>query len=310
MSKLLVVFGATGQQGGSVVDHVINDSELSKQYTIRAISRDTSSDSAKQLVAKGVEVVAANPDDAKTLRPALVGAHTVFAMTFPDFMDVKNSEVRQGRAIVDAAMAENTAFIIFSTLPWVTKISAGQYTKVSGFDAKAEVEEYIRQQPIRSAFFAPGSFMQNYHSVMKPRKMADGTYSISRHVSPKTQLPMIDTAGDAGKFVCAILAHPDKYEGKTFCAATKLYSMEEQAEILTKHTGKTVVYKQLPEDVYRSFLPNMGYTDVLIRMMSYQQDFGYYGADTEKLVAWAAENARGRPSTFEEYLDKNPLWLD
>jgi len=310
MSKLLVVFGATGQQGGSVINHVINDSELSKQYTVRAISRDTSSDGAKQLAAKGVEVVAANPDDATTLRPALAGAYTVFAMTFPDFMDVKHSEVRQGRAIVDAAVVENVNFFIFSTLPWVTKISAGKYTKVEGFDAKAEVEEYIRQQPIRSAFFSPGSFMQNYHSVMKPRKMPDGTYSISRHISPNTQLPMIDTAGDAGKFVCAILAHSDKYEGKTFCAASKLYTMEEQAEILSKHTGKTVVYKQLPEDVYRSFLPDMGYTDILIQMMSYQQDFGYYGADTEKLIAWAVENARGRPSTFEEYLVKNPLKLE
>lgn len=310
MSKLLVVFGATGQQGESVVDYVIDDSELSKQYTIRAVSRDATSEAARQLAAKGVEVVTANPNDASTLRPALKGAHTIFAMTFPDFSDVKNSEVRQGRAIVDAAVAEKALYLIFSTLPWVSKISGGKYTKVEGFDAKAEAEEYIRRQPIRSAFFAPGSFMQNYHGVMKPRKMPDGNYSISRHISPKTQLPMIDTVGDAGKFVGAILADPDRYEGKTFCAATKVYDMEKQAEILSKHTGKTVVYKQLPEDVFRSLLPNIGYTDILIQMMSYQQDFGYYGADTEKLVTWTAENARGKLTTFEEYLEKNPLSLD
>ncbi|KAK5079988.1 NmrA-like domain-containing protein 1 [Lithohypha guttulata] len=310
MSKLFVVFGATGQQGGSIVDHVINDSELSKQYTIRAVSRNATSDGAKQLSAKGVEVVTADPNDPPTLRPALEGAHIVFGMTFPDFRDVRNSEVRQGRAIIDAAVAGKAQYFIFSTLPWVSKISGGKYTKVAGFDAKAEVEEYIRQQPIRSAFFAPGSFMQNYHSVMKPRKTPDGTYSISRHVSPKTQLPMIDTVGDAGKFVGAILADLDKYEGKTFCAATKVYSMEEQAQILSKHTGKPVVYKQLPEDVFRSFLPNTGYTDILIQMMSYQQDFGYYGADTEELVAWAVKNARGEVTTFEEYLEKNPLDLE
>ncbi|KAK5944473.1 hypothetical protein PMZ80_003755 [Knufia obscura] len=310
MSKLLVVFGATGQQGGSVINHVLSDPELSKQYTIRAVSRDTTSQSSKQLAAKGVEVVAADPNDTATLRPALHGAHTVFAMTFPDPKDIKPSEVNQGRAIVDAAVAEEAKYFIFSTLPWVSKISDGKYTKVQGFDAKAEVEEYIRQRPIRSAFFAPGSFMQNYHSVMKPRKMPDGTYSIARHTKPETQLPMIDTVGDTGKFVGAVLANPDKYEGKTFCAATKLYTMEEQAEILSKHTGKTVVYKQLPEDVFRSFMPKVPYTDVLIEMMSYQQDFGYYGAETESLVAWAGENARGKLTTFEEYLEKNPLSLD
>lgn len=310
MSKLLVVFGATGQQGGSIVNHVLNDPELSKQYKIRAITRDTTSESSKALAAKGCEVVAANPDDAQTLQPAMKGAHTVFAMNFPDFKDIMGSELRQGHAMVDAAVAEKVHYYIFSTLPWVKKISNGKYTKVAGFDGKAEVEEYIRKQPIKSAFFAPGSFMQNYHSMMKPRKMPDGTYSISRHVSPQTQLPMIDTTGDTGKFVGAILADPNKYEGQKFCAATKLYSMEQQAEILSKATGKNVVYAQMPDEVFKSFLPPGPYTEVLMEMMSYQQDFGYYGADTENLVAWAVKNARGKVTTFEEYLEQNPLVLE
>ena len=40
MSKLLTVFGATGQQGGAIVEYVINDPELSKQYKIHGITRD------------------------------------------------------------------------------------------------------------------------------------------------------------------------------------------------------------------------------------------------------------------------------
>lgn len=310
MSKVLVVFGSTGQQGGSVVDFVLNDPGLSKEYTIRAITRDPTSESAKGLAQKGVEVVAANPDDVESLGPAFQGAHTVFAMTFPDFKDTKGSETRQGGAMADAAVAAGVSYFIYSTLPHVKEISGGKYTKVTGFDGKAEVEQYIREQPIKSAFFAPGSFMQNYHSMMKPRKMPDGTYSMARHVSPKTQLPMIDTVGDTGKFIGAILAEPEKYEGKLFCAATMLYTMEEQAEILSKATGKTVKYSQIPEEVFRGFLPPGPYADGLIEMMLYQQDFGYYGADTKKLVAWAAEHARGRVTTFEEYLEKRPLDLD
>ncbi|KAK5097085.1 hypothetical protein LTS08_007105 [Lithohypha guttulata] len=310
MSKTLVVFGATGQQGGSVVDFVVNDPELSKEYNIRAVTRDTTSQSAQALVAKGVEIVAANVDDEHTVRAALKGAHTVFAITVPDFKDIKGSETRQGRVMVDAAVSEGVKYYIFSTLPHVKEISGGKYTKVAGFDGKAEVEQYIRQQPIRSAFFAPGSFMQNYQQILKPRKMPDGTYSISRHVSPNTQLPMIETASDTGKFVGAILADPDKYESKVFCAATKLYTYDQQAAILSKATGKNVVYKQLPEDVFKGFLPPGPYADVLIEMMLYQQDFGYYGPNTEELVAWAAGNARGKLTTFEEYLERNPLNLD
>jgi len=311
MSKLLVIFGATGQQGGSVLDFVLNDIELSSKYTIRAIARDANSDTAKQISSKGVEVVSADPNNESTLRPALKGASIVFAMTFPSFADVSNTEsieVRQGKAITDAAVAEKVEYLVYSTLPYVSKLSGGKYTKVQGFDGKAIVEEYIRQQPIKSAFFAPGSFMQNYNSMMKPRAVGDGTYSISRHCRADTQLPLIDAAGDSGKWVGAILADPAKYEGKTFCAATKLYTLDEQAEILSRATGKKVVYKQLPEDVYRSMLPPV-YGDMLMEMMSYQQDFGYYGVDQAEKIAWAAEHARGKLITFEEFLEKNPVQL-
>lgn len=40
MAKVLTVFGATGQQGGSVVEYVLNDPELFKKYKVRAITRD------------------------------------------------------------------------------------------------------------------------------------------------------------------------------------------------------------------------------------------------------------------------------
>lgn len=58
MSKLITVFGATGNQGGSVIRAILNDDALSKQFKIRGITRDTSKPAAKELAAKGVEMVA------------------------------------------------------------------------------------------------------------------------------------------------------------------------------------------------------------------------------------------------------------
>jgi uncharacterized protein YbjT (DUF2867 family) len=57
MSKILTVFGATGNQGGSVVKAVLAHSELSKTYKIRAITRDVSKPAAVALKEKGAEVV-------------------------------------------------------------------------------------------------------------------------------------------------------------------------------------------------------------------------------------------------------------
>lgn len=56
MSKLITVFGATGNQGGSVIKHILADSTLSKTFKIRGITRDTSKPAAQVLAKQGVEL--------------------------------------------------------------------------------------------------------------------------------------------------------------------------------------------------------------------------------------------------------------
>jgi len=307
MSKLLAVFGATGQQGGSIIDYVLKDPDLSKQFKIRAITRDPSKPAAKTLHQKGVEVVAGDLDNKNSLEQALKGVHTVFAMT-GGIPLTKQQEITQGKLVADAAVAGGASFIVWSTLPDVDHISGGKYPLVDHFDSKAEVEAYIRKLPIKSAFFAPGGFMQNFAGMMAPQPTGDGSFAISSVVEPSTCLPLIDIADDAGKFVGTILAAPDKYEGKVLSAATKLYSMSEIAEIISEKSGKKVVYQKLPVEVISGFMPPDHATD-LVQMLLWFRDFGYYGPETKELVEWTAKQARGELTSFEKFLEKNPLNL-
>jgi uncharacterized protein YbjT (DUF2867 family) len=57
MTKLITVFGSTGNQGGSVVRAILNHPELSKEWKIRGITRNASKPDAQALVAQGVEMV-------------------------------------------------------------------------------------------------------------------------------------------------------------------------------------------------------------------------------------------------------------
>ena len=57
-SKILVVFGATGNQGGSIINSFLNDPKAMKEFKLRGITRDTTSAKAKALIEKGVECVA------------------------------------------------------------------------------------------------------------------------------------------------------------------------------------------------------------------------------------------------------------
>ncbi|KAG0043001.1 hypothetical protein BGZ83_011949 [Gryganskiella cystojenkinii] len=308
MRKILVVFGATGLQGGSVANYVLQDVQLSKEYKVRAVTRDPSQPAAQDLQNRGAEVVKGDMTDSESIKHAVQGAHTVFGVNPVYDNEVRSREIAHGKAMADEAVAAGAQYFIFSTSQNTSKISGGKYTGIDHFDAKAEVEEYIRTLPIKSAFFAPGAYMENFASIMAPQPVGDGTYTISNVVSPQTKMPLIAVASDSGKYVGAILAEPDKYEGKVFSAATSVTSFEEIAETISKVTGKTVKYKQVPVEVFRGMLPPSVATRYT-KMFLFFEDFGYYGPQTEELVAWTGKNVRGKLTTLEEFLTKNPLKL-
>ncbi|KAJ5950489.1 uncharacterized protein N7479_008902 [Penicillium vulpinum] len=311
MSKILAIFGATGQQGSSVLNHVLNDPELSQQFKIRAITRDASSEKAQQLKEKGdVEVVDGDVTDSASLAKALTGVHTVFAMTTPDISaDAFNVEVGHAKRIADVALEQGVDYFIWSTLPSIRGLSNGKYSSVVPFDAKAAAEDYIRTLPIKSAFVSLGSFMENFQSqtFLAPTQAPDGTYVLARHTSPKAQFPLIDAVGDTGKFVGAILAEPEKFQGKRLHCATKLYTVEEIAALLSKSSGKTIVFEHITTEEFKARLPF--FQDVFAEGFSFMDDYGYFGPGSEELVAEAAAAARGKLSTFEEFLERHPFQL-
>ena len=68
--KILVVFGATGVQGGSVVKSILADPSTAEQFKIRGVTRDPSKPNAKALTAKGVECVVVSQTPLQSLPSA------------------------------------------------------------------------------------------------------------------------------------------------------------------------------------------------------------------------------------------------
>ncbi|KAI0434993.1 hypothetical protein F5Y09DRAFT_157605 [Xylaria sp. FL1042] len=101
--RIITVFGATGNQGGAVVNHFLNDPKLNSTWTVRGVTRDVSKDSAKRLTSQGAELVAADLNDKASLVKAIAGSDTVFAVTnYWEKLDMELEE-QQGRNIGDAA---------------------------------------------------------------------------------------------------------------------------------------------------------------------------------------------------------------
>lgn len=81
MSKLFTVFGATGKQGGSVIKTILAHPTLSKQYKLRAVTRDPSKPASEALMQQGVEVVKADLNEKESVRKAVEGSQVVFGVT-------------------------------------------------------------------------------------------------------------------------------------------------------------------------------------------------------------------------------------
>ena len=84
-NPLIAVIGATGKQGGSVVDAL-----LDQAFGVRALVRDPGSPAAHALQARGVDLVKGNLTDSASLDSLQRGADGVFAMSTPvDGTDVE-----------------------------------------------------------------------------------------------------------------------------------------------------------------------------------------------------------------------------
>src|SRR3954468_16624140 len=93
----IVVFGATGQRGGAVVDAL-----LTRGARVRALVRTPESDRAQALAARGVELSAIRIDDPASLVVALEAVDAFYFMT-PEANSPEEieEEVRVGTALVD-----------------------------------------------------------------------------------------------------------------------------------------------------------------------------------------------------------------
>ncbi len=105
--KIIAVVGATGAQGGGLVRAIVADKD--SPFVARAITRNVSSDKAKALSALGVEVVAADADDEKSMVKAFRGAYGAFCVTnFWEHLSPER-EIAQATAMAKAAKAAGRA---------------------------------------------------------------------------------------------------------------------------------------------------------------------------------------------------------
>ncbi|KAG8889480.1 hypothetical protein FRB98_004165 [Tulasnella sp. 332] len=300
-SPLVVVVGATGIQGGSVIKTL---QESNKQYRIRGLTRDTKKDASKALTERGVEMVAVNltVENKEAVYKAFEGATYAFAVT--NFWEhfSKDREVSEGKMMVDAAKAANVKLLVWSGLPGYDEISGGKYKNVHFFDSKAIVTAYAKHVGLPFASVEAGVYMTNYVAVAPPKKQADGSYAIILPVAPDCVAPLIDTANDYGLFVREAIESPKGHQTEIF-AYSEMLSYADVAKTLGDITGKKIVCLQVSPEQCMQGMVTEGLSESVAleytQMFQVFEEFGYYGT---RESAVSVKSLTKKPRTWAEFV--------
>ncbi len=237
---VVLVTGATGQQGGAVAREL-----LARGHKVKAMTRKPDGDNAKALAELGAEVVQGDLDDAASLERALDGAWGVFAVQNALEAGVEVEE-EQGKRTAEIAKKAGVQHFVYTSVA-----SAHRQTGIPHFDNKWRVEETVRGLGFPSCtIIRPVFFMDNFLSPWFKPGIDEGKLMIA--IKPDTVVQMIAVA-DIGKYGQRAFERHEELNGRAIDIAGDEHTMPETAEIIGRAAGKTITFVQMPIEEVRTF---------------------------------------------------------
>jgi uncharacterized protein YbjT (DUF2867 family) len=285
-STLVLVTGATGQQGGAVAQAL-----LTRGHQVRALTRNAASPAANGLRQQGVEIAVGDFTDHDSLVRAARGVDAVYAMSTP-YEQGAEQEIAQGVAMTDAAKAAGVAHLVYSSVA-----SANRATGISHFDGKYAVEKHLQASGVPYTIVAPVFFVENLLQPWTLSGLRQGKLGMALPAGRSLQQI---TVADIGAFVAAVFERRDAVFGRRFDIAGDELTGNEAAAILSKAMDREVHYEGFPPDVLRA------QSEDLARMFEWFDRTGY-AADIKSLrrdfpeVAW---------HTFEEWAHRQDWTIE
>ncbi|MBA2712859.1 MAG: NmrA/HSCARG family protein, partial [Rubrobacteraceae bacterium] len=196
--RVILVSGATGQQGGAVARSL-----LERGFAVRALTRNPDKPEARESADLGAEVVGGDLEDRSSIEQVLDGVYGVFSVQ--QFGEVGiEGEIRQGVQLADAAKAAGVEHYVYSSVG-----SAHRETGIPHFESKFEVEEHVRASGVPYTVLRPVFFMQNWEFMWEP--ILGGT--LPQPLDPDRPFQMV-AVEDIGVFAAMAFGDPETWIGR------------------------------------------------------------------------------------------------
>ncbi|MBD2340299.1 NmrA/HSCARG family protein [Calothrix sp. FACHB-156] len=283
MSDKILLIGVTGGTGGNVVKGFLEQGITN----LRAITRkiDLNRPSLAKLNDAGVELVAANLDDADSLTAAFTGVAAVYChATSGDSSKADPQEVERAKQVAQAAKQANIQHFVYN--------SAGGADRKSGIphiEQKYQVEQIFKAAGLPTTMLRACLFMEEFWKKYTRPSILKGVFPFS--IQPDKPLHLITTK-DMGRVAAYVIQHPDQYIGREFELAGDVLTPKQMAEAFSQVQGIKVVHKETPAWIFLLF-----WQKELFNLIQWYRHQGYQ-ADVQKLRM----EFPGLLTTFSEFL--------
>ncbi len=230
----ILISGATGQQGGAVVRHLLDNG-----FNIRALTRNTDQIAARDLAESGVELFQGDFMDRPSLDRALDGVYGAFSVQNAHGAGIEG-EIKQGKAFAEAVKDAGVKHFVYSSVG-----GAERNTGIPHFDSKWKIEKHIQTLGLPATILRPVFFMNNWtrfkDSILNGKVLSP--------MKPDTKLQQI-AVDDIGIFAVMAFANPKKWLNQAIEIAGDELTMSATAETFSQALDTKIDYVQVPWDKF------------------------------------------------------------
>jgi NAD(P)H dehydrogenase (quinone) len=290
MAQKLLVTGASGKLGQLVLDALLTRGVSAAN--IIATTRDPSKLSA--YAAKGIEVRAADFNDAELTREAFTGADRL-ALISTDALDDKGTRQKQQADAVAAAKAAGVKHIVYTSLP------DAENSKVIFAPDHLNTEKAIKASGLAYTFLRNTWYQENMFMNL-PQVLKSGHWYTSSGAGKIAHIAREDCA----ESIAAALASGST-ESKTYTlTGAELRSTDEVAALASEVTGKPIEVIHLSDEQLAGGMKAAGVPEFLIpTLVSFDTAAreGNLGALTDDVETLTGRKPKPFRAFFEESKD-------
>ncbi|KAB2568832.1 hypothetical protein DBV05_g12488 [Lasiodiplodia theobromae] len=252
MSRSILVTGATGNQGGALVNALL--SRHAADFTILAVTRDPNSASAKRLLAKSptIKLVEGNLDDVPDLLTAAQQIASAASTSIWGVYSVQSSmgkgatsegEVRQGISLIDESIKAGVKHFVYSSVERGGEArSWDNPTQIPHFMTKHSIEHHLRDSTASGdgaemgwTILRASTFMDNF----QPGLFSKVFMTALRDTMGDKLMQWVATK-DIGVFATMVFEQPDRWNRRAVSLAGDQLTFQQLDQVFQKITGSPV----------------------------------------------------------------------